>query len=53
MIGYVFWHQKIDSVASSDYERTLRDFHEKLVHAGIRGYLGSVSLKIEGAHWIG
>ncbi|MGC8515980.1 MAG: hypothetical protein ACP5OC_07605 [Thermoplasmata archaeon] len=53
MIGYVFWHQKIDSVASSDYEKTLKDFHEKLMHAGIRGYLGSVSLKIEGAHWIG
>jgi hypothetical protein len=53
MIGYVFWHQKIDSVSSNDYERTLKEFHEKLVGARIRGYLGSVSLKIEGAYWMG
>jgi hypothetical protein len=53
MIGYVFWHQKIDSVTTGDYEKTLKEFHEKLAQAGIRGYLGSVSLKIEGAHWMG
>jgi hypothetical protein len=53
MIGYVFWHQKIDSVTSSDYEHTLKEFHEKLSQARIRGYLGSMSFKIEGARWMG
>ena len=53
MIGYVFWHQKVDSVTSSIYENGLKNFHSNLANAGIRGYLGSISFRVEGAYWVG
>lgn len=52
-LGYVFWHRPRTGVALSEYEEALRAFHTRLTDAGIPGFLGSWSVRVEPVPWLG
>src|SRR5918912_1052048 len=54
MLAYLFWHWPADAAQSPEYERLQQDFHRSLAEAGIDGFQGSTSFRIDGqAAWLG
>ena len=54
MLAYVFWHWPATGIAPAEYERMQRAFHQALAEAGVAGFRGSTSFRLDGqAPWLG
>jgi len=54
MLAYVFWHWPATGIAPAEYERMQRAFHLALAEAGVAGFRGSTSFRLDGqAPWLG
>ena len=54
MLAYVFWHWPRPDHLAAEYERGQRAFHRALAHAAPRGFLSSLTFRIDGqAAWLG
>ena len=51
MLAYFFYHWKNESIAESDYEQRLRDFHEAMLAAPPDGFTTSWSVAAAGRPW--
>jgi hypothetical protein len=52
VLEYVFWHQPADGVSALDYEAALGAFHDALRRAPPRGFVRSMSYRVENAAWL-
>jgi hypothetical protein len=48
MLAYVFWHWPATGIAPAEYERMQRAFHQALAEAGVAGFRGSTSFRLDG-----
>ena len=54
MLAYVFWHWPATGIAPAEYERMQRAFRQALAEAGVAGFRGSTSFRLDGqAPWLG
>ena len=54
MLAYVFWHWPRPDHVAAEYERAQRAFHRALAHFAPRGFLSSLTFRVEGsAAWLG
>ncbi len=51
MLAYLFFHWRVPSVASDDYEARLRHFHLTLAAGPSAGFSNSYCLAVHGAPW--
>jgi hypothetical protein len=54
MLAYVFWHWPRTDHLAGEYERGQRAFHRALAQSAPRGFLSSLTFRVEGqAAWLG
>src|SRR5262252_4616648 len=54
MLAYVFWHWPRPDHVAAEYERAQRAFHRALAQSAPRGFLSSLTFRVEGrAAWLG
>jgi hypothetical protein len=52
MLAYVFWHWSVAGTPQSQYEESLRRFHNALTSHPAEGLRGSAAFRIAGARWL-
>ncbi|HEY3993237.1 MAG TPA: hypothetical protein VGM01_10200 [Ktedonobacteraceae bacterium] len=52
MLAYVFWHQRMSTVAKEEYQERLVAFHRILQERQSQGFVGSIVLEIAQLPWI-